>query len=783
MKVAGKAVLAAVLFLSIPCFAGESSISLDDATSAAASAKGTWSIRRRGVVVVQEIGVGVWDGVGNFAGQADSPAPKIESKQGRQRIEGTLGKSLLSYRAQVSPCGKGLHFRWRQVDPTGNTWAVILKLPRELFAGVDFILDGRHTHTFPAAQGKAPRFFTGNAQSLLTAQVRGTRLFLDCERQYGFVAQDARRWGDDSYHVLVYPKDGEISLLLSLSSIKSGPAILYAAENAQTLGRYEKFELTMDRWARFRDPYDERDISVTAEITRPSGSSVRLDGFIYREFLRTVAEGAESFEPAGESAWKVRYAPHETGRHAYSVTVRTRRGVSAPVTGDFTVTDSKRPGFLKVSESGKSFEFTDGTPYFAVGHNLCWTSEETPLADFESYLRKMSQAGENFSRIWLCSWGIGLETDRLDELDLADAWMLDQVVQIAENRGVYFKLCLENFWDFTKEKKSPYWTERGGFCKEPRDYFAKARSKEWAKRKYRYAVSRWGYSPAILAWELWNEVDYTVPDKPLILEWTGEMATYLRSIDPYRHMITTSLGLNNVWEDLWKMPQMDFVQIHTYIRRLGNQITLSERDAPALVRDETARVSRLGKPYLISEYGYLVTKDDPGMNEKDIRGVHLHNGLWASALSGASGTCMSWWWDSYIEKHGLYHHYDALSRFLRGEAGRMRSLTHVYGAGATFRIVGLRDGEGGLFWLQNKHNTWFQCVANEKRFLPLRGAILKLSGLKEGRYLIEWWDTRNGGIITKYEKTVGKDGVLRARAPAAASDVGCKVRLKKVKEE
>ncbi len=782
MKVAGTSVFATVLLLSLACFAGESSVALDDTTTAVVTEKGTWSIRHRGSTLVREIGVGVWDEASAFTGQEDSPAPRIESKQGRHRIEGTLGKNLLSYRARVSPCGKGVHFRWRQVDPTRNTWAVILKLPREVFAGVDFILDGQHTHTFPAAQAAAPRFFTGNAQSMLTARAKGARLFVDCERQYGLVAQDARKWGDDSYHVLVYPKDGEISLLLSLSSMKGGPAVLHAAENARNVGRYEKFELTLDLWARFQNPYDARDISVTAEITRPSGSSVVLDGFIYREFLRTVSEGKESFDPAGEPVWKVRYAPHETGKHAYSVTVRTRRGASAPLTGDFTVSDSARPGFLRVADGGRSFAFTDGTPYFAVGHNLCWTSEETPLADFESYFRKMSLAGENFSRIWLSSWGIGLETDRLDELDLADAWMLDQVVQIAEKRGVHFKLCLENFWDFTREKKSPYWVEKGGFCKEPRDYFAKVPSKEWAKRKYRYAVSRWGYSPAIFAWELWNEVDYTVPDRPLILEWTREMATYLRSIDPYHHMITTSLGLNNVWEDLWKMPQMDFAQIHTYIRRLGSQITLSERDAPALIRDETSRVSRLGKPCLVSEYGYLVTKDDPGMNEVDTKGIHLHNGLWASALSGASGTCMSWWWDSYIEKHGLYHHYDALSKFLRDEAGWMPSLTHVYGEGATFRIVGLRDDSGGLFWLQNRRNTWYRCAAKGERFLPLRGAILKLSRLKEGRYTIEWWDTRNGGIITSYEKTVGTDGVLKARAPASASDVGCKVKLQNVND-
>jgi hypothetical protein len=771
--------LAALLLVTTVCHAGNEPIPVGRHTTAEVSAKGTWCIKHRGITVVQELGIGVWDGAGSFTGQEDSTAPKIDSRQGRSRTEGILGKNLLSYRTLVSRCSGGLHFRWRQVDPTKNRWAVIMKLPLKLFEGVDFILDGQHTHTFPADRGRAPRFFTGNAQSLLTARTQGARLFLDCTRPYGLVAQDARKWGDSSYHVLLYPKEGEISFLLSLSSLKGGPAILHASENSRKIGTFEKFELTLDLWAQFKNPYDRTDVSVVAEVTRPSGRSVRLDGFIYREFLRATEEGKERFEPAGEPTWKVRYTPSEIGRHTYSLTVRSRRGVSAPLKGEFMVTDSKRHGFLKVADGGKSFEFRDGAPYFAVGHNLCWTSEDTPLADYEAYLRKMSRAGENFSRIWLSSWGIGLETDTLENFDLADAWMLDQVVQIAEKRGVFFKLCLENFWDFTKEKKSPYWTERGGFCKENRDYFAKAESKEWAKRKYRYAVARWGYSPAILAWELWNEVDYAVTDKELILEWTREIATYLRSVDPYGHMITTSLGVNNVWEDLWKMPQMDFVQIHSYIRRLESQITLSERDAAKLILEETARVRHLGKPCLVSEFGYLVTKDDAGMNDVDENGVHLHNALWASALSGAAGTCMSWWWDSYIEKHGLYHQYKALAEFLRGETERMGSLTHVYGESESksIRVVGLRDSRGGLFWMQNKHNTWFRCVAKRERFLPLREAILRLSGLEEGRYLIEWWNTHDGGMITKCEKTVGKDGVLKARAPAAASDIGCKVKL------
>ena len=77
--------------------------------------------------------------------------------------------------------------------------------------------------------------------------------------------------------------------------------------------------------------------------------------------------------------------------------------------------------------------------------------------------------------------------------------------------------------------------------------------------------------------------------------------------------------------------------------------------------------------------------------------------------------------------------------------------------------------------MQNRNNTWYRCAAKRKKFKPLKGAVLKLSCLTPGRYAVEWWDTYNGGIITRYETEV-PNGVLTARPPAAASDIGCKVK-------
>ncbi len=105
----------------------------------------------------------------------------------------------------------------------------------------------------------------------------------------------------------------------------------------------------------------------------------------------------------------------------------------------------------------------------------------------------------------------------------------------------------------------------------------------------------------------------------------------------------------------------------------------------------------------------------------------------------------------------------------------MMSLKPVAGEGRNFRVLGLRDDEGGLFWMQNKNNTWYRCAAQGKRMKSLKGVVLKLSNLTPGRYAVEWWNTYDGSIITEFETDV-PEGILKARPPASASDIACKVR-------
>jgi hypothetical protein len=119
---------------------------------------------------------------------------------------------------------------------------------------------------------------------------------------------------------------------------------------------------------------------------------------------------------------------------------------------------------------------------------------------------------------------------------------------------------------------NPNWSENpwnaanpGGFLQKPADFFTSPEAAQLTRQKYRYVVARWGYSPAVLAWELFNEVHWVDAlridhDDAAVAQWHSEMAKYLRSIDPYHHLVTTST--DNLGSAIYR--DMDYLQPHLY---------------------------------------------------------------------------------------------------------------------------------------------------------------------------------------------------------------------------
>jgi hypothetical protein len=415
-------------------------------------------------------------------------------------------------------------------------------------------------------------------------------------------------------------------------------------------------------------PFDPDRFRVSATFQTPSGRHFDVPGFWYQDFTRSLADNAESLSPQGAPEWRLRFLPTERGRHEVRVSVATN-GVTfgGPVTLSFDVAAAAAPpqaGYVQIAANRRYFQTDPGAPLPLIGHCVCWHGRRGTY-DYDDWFAALQQAGENYTRLWMAPWAFGIETEPDSRLnyDLRRAWQLDYVLHLAEQRGLYLMLCFDyhgmfevrpdfwggnNFWP-----RHPYNAANGGPCARQNDFFTSAEAKRLYQKRLRYLIARYGYSPNLLAWQFFNEIDnvYRYLDAADVAAWHAEMGAWLKQHDPWKHLVTTSLTGGSDREEIWRLPELDFAMYHAYAL---------PQPAAALPDIVHSFLDRYRKPVMIGEFG---TDWRGWRREQDpwLRG--WRQGIWAGALSGAVGTSMSWWWES-IHAENLYAVYRALRDFM-----------------------------------------------------------------------------------------------------------------------
>jgi len=438
-----------------------------------------------------------------------------------------------------------------------------------------------------------------------------------------------------------------------------------------TVPRYGRIELALDLAATYTNPFDPEEIDVQAEVTAPSGRTFTVPAFFWCDYERELRGNQEVLKPVGEPGWRLRICPTEVGRYQVLVKAKDRTGTAqaGPVT--LEAVPSEEPGFVRVSrDDPRYFAFDDGSPYFALGANVCWGGGRGTF-DYDAWLPRYGAAGCNYFRVWLGPAWTTFALERVGDpeeglgvgrFDLANAWRLDTVLDLAEQHGLYVMLCLDSYNElrYQKDGAYPFWENtphnaaNGGPLAEPQEFWTDETMKRLYRNKLRYLVARYGARTHVLSWEFWNEVDIISPAayRPEeVRAWHAEMGNYLREIDPYDHLITTSFAGSGGRPEIDALPQIDYVQTHNY----------GSRDIAAALSHWQRAKDRYGKPHYVGEFG---TDAGGGEAEVDPTGIALHNGLWATVMAGSAGTGMLWWWDNHIHPNNLYHHFAAVARFI-----------------------------------------------------------------------------------------------------------------------
>ncbi|MHC1766525.1 MAG: DUF5060 domain-containing protein [Verrucomicrobiia bacterium] len=337
-----------------------------------------------------------------------------------------------------------------------------------------------------------------------------------------------------------------------------------------------------------------------------------------------------------------------------------------------------------------------------------------------------------------------------------DCFMLDEVVAAAEKHGIYLQLCLLTRDLYMSALKDPASAEYDSAIAD-------------AKKLMRYAVARWGSSTSVAAWEYWNEMNPGLPTD----RFYREVGQFLEQTDPHRHLRTTS-----AWGPAPKdcrHSKLDIADVHFYLRPTDAGRLRDEVDA-VLERTRWLREQAPAKPAHLGEIGLA---DDQwritDAMRKSSELADVHNVLWASALSGASGTALPWWWERIDQRDG-YDLYRPLSAFIADvpwNSGRIASL-NARGSDPEVRIPGVQaDGKGWL-WVFTPGGSWASLVTHGRNPPTLDSFEVEVRDWPAGTYRIRWWDTWKGSVIRDGKASVD-EGVLRLEAPPFSRDIACKI--------
>lgn len=478
--------------------------------------------------------------------------------------------------------------------------------------------------------------------------------------------------------------------------------------------QYQKTEWDLLLSAGWKNPYLYSDIALDLIIVAPTGKKQTVPAFYV------------SGSSGSESLWKARYTPAEVGSFQYVFVLNQKD--KNPIQTEpayFSVKTGTAKGILHAHDNW-TFRFDNGELFRGIGENICWESRdeddsryfralhEASRFNYDDMVVKLAENGGNFFRVWMIYWNLPVDwktvsnnrryqnsTARFNESAMK---RMDELVDLCDSLGVHMMVALDSHagylglgWDL-----NPYNLKNGGSAKTPAEFFTLKSAREQYKCKLRLMVARWGYSPSIAAWEFFNEIDNVMyAGKPeehigdaVIVDWHDDMSRFLDAIDPFDHIITTSISHRDV-EGLNSLKYIDVNQRHIYKNTQSIPATINEY------------VQKFQKPYLIGEFGYEWDWSKNFLDFANEMDSDFKRGLWYGLFSPTPMLPMSWWWE-FFEDRGMMRYFKNVreihENMLQSGQGSYQSIA-VAAQAADLVSYGVRCGNKSYIYLFNPLET------------------------------------------------------------------------------
>ena len=369
------------------------------------------------------------------------------------------------------------------------------------------------------------------------------------------------------------------------------------------------------------------------------------------------------------------------------------------------------------------------------------------------------------------------------------AYEEDQILDSALANGVAIQLCSHGdvYWTWDAVVDGDSWAVNNGFQVS----FTDSKHVGYWKRNLRYRVARWGYNPAVLAWEVWNEHG-NIPSGSGEWNFYNTLGPWMDTTDPFKHQFTTSMGSQCYSLDFWANNYADVPNYHDYVTTsmLGRHSTQENEDDAYFVYYGAYQYltnpwpALPKKPWIWGEIGILTdwNNEDPVANGAVGGPIISHNFLWAGLFSSIFTSPIDW---NSVPK---YPQTKAAAAFFAGEPYHNSNWTcyatsdcpsaggAISTGQAKLRVLGLRASSGQRFlaWCQHKDHTWAKVARDGQNPTAISGSFTTPS-LNAGNYRIEWWNAYTGVISSQSNVTHGGGGMTLTLPSSITTDVAVKV--------
>ncbi len=537
----------------------------------------------------------------------------------------------------------------------------------------------------------------------------------------------------------VFFASGEVSAETFVPGVK--PVVTISAVNTKTVKKYEKFEIKLDlKNTGIENPYNPADIDVYALFTSPSGKKIKINGF-YANF--------------GEvNQWKIRFSPNETGDYKYQVFVNDAGGTGESTVSGFSAVESEHHGWIKPAEKNPHyFQNDDGTSFYAIGVYSPWGNSQQRFETFAKY-------DANLLAIWDITYGgfvngSGLIEEELGRYNQEKLGRIDSMLSILEKDDIKLMFAIWPHDLFSETVWAAQWRQNPySQLIDVEDVYSDSLVWEYQKQKYRYLIARFAHSRSWGIWELINEMNGTdgwaKGRHQECYDWVEKSDKFFKENDPYNHPTTASFsgGFTEYRKPLYE--RNDIPNIHMYPAQ-GWEMKYPADTMRSGVYNYAWASKRFWddfeKPAIFGESGANLEYYQP--RDKNYH-IHYHNTLWATLTNGLAGIPV--WWDFPVLNEQDWQQLKHISAFT----------AEIDFANLPWKPISADVKGADIFAMltETKAFGWIRSYEKEN----VSGSIIALSGLANGSYNIEWYNTWTGEKV-KSEKSDSKNSELILTVP------------------